>query len=251
MYGLARTSLALVFLMPMLAWAQGAEVRAPGDRPHAPEDAFRRADANRDGKVSYEELRARRPNVSQDAFNRMDTDGDGSLTPADRSGATQRGAGRPDASKAGEARAQMLEKMMESDANGDGQVSFDEISTSKPGFARQDFDRLDRDADGTISRADLPRAPQAGDRPRPLRAEGDAKAMRDGETREEFRQRLYASDANQDGKVTFGEAQASFPQLTQERFNALDRNKDGSIGPDDRPKGSNPRGDAAPKPPAP
>ena len=55
--------------------------------------------------------------------------------------------------------------------------------------------------------------------------------------RAEFRDRLQGADTNADGKVSFNEAQTAFPQMTQERFNLLDRNQDGAIGPEDRPQG--------------
>ena len=55
--------------------------------------------------------------------------------------------------------------------------------------------------------------------------------------RAEFRERLQQADANADGNVSFSEAQTAFPQMTQERFNMLDGNKDGAIGPEDRPQG--------------
>lgn len=245
---LARAALAALIVTPGI-YAQAPESPQPADRPHDPEQALLRADANQDGKVSLEELRARRPSITDEAFSRMDTNSDGFLSRDDRAG-TERGArgsgARPDA----EARARMLERLLESDANGDGSVSFDELTASKPGFAKPDFDRFDRNTDGVISKEDMPRPPREGDRPRPPRhPEGEA-AMRDGgETRAEFRARLNAADTSGDGKVTFGEAQAAFPQMTQERFNALDRNKNGSIGPDDRPQGANPRAGDAPKPP--
>jgi hypothetical protein len=38
-----------------------------------------------------------------------------------------------------------------------------------------------------------------------------------------------AADANKDGGVTFVEAQALFPTLTQEQFNAADTNGDGKL----------------------
>ena len=53
-------------------------------RPALPGAALGRADANHDGKVSFEELRVLRPRMDRAQFNRIDTDGDGFLTAADR-----------------------------------------------------------------------------------------------------------------------------------------------------------------------
>ena len=51
---------------------------------------------------------------------------------------------------------------------------------------------------------------------------------------------LKQADKNQDGKVTFDEAKTIRPNMTQERFNALDRNKDGVLTKDDRPPQARP-----------
>jgi Ca2+-binding EF-hand superfamily protein len=243
------TALAAVLSVPALAVAQNGAKPARGDRPHSPEETFRRADADHDGKVSFEELRAQRPNLSQVMFDRIDQDGDGFLSPADR--VAQRGARAGKGAKNGEARARMLAKMLECDADGNGSVSYDELVAAKPGFPRTDFDRLDRNSDGVISQDDMLRARRQGDRPHPPRPPKDARNKGDADRRQEFRKRMVAADRDGDGSVSFSEAQVQFPGMTQERFNTLDRNKDGAIGPEDRPKGRSPRTGSAPKPPAP
>jgi Ca2+-binding EF-hand superfamily protein len=234
-------ALAALVLSPVVS-AQAPEASRPGDRPHAPEQALLRADTSGDGKVSFDELRAQRPNVTQEMFNRMDTNGDGFLTSADR-GTVQRGArgGQP-GQDGGEARLRMMDRLLEADANGDGRVTFEELSASRPGFAKSDFDRFDRNADGVISREDMPRAPREGDRPRPpRRPDGEPATRSGGDARVEFRQRLDEADSDGDGLVSFAEAQKAFPQMTRERFDALDRDGDGKIGAGDRPQGANPR----------
>jgi Ca2+-binding EF-hand superfamily protein len=239
---IARAAWAAVLCVPALTIAQAPDATPQsraGQQPHSPEEAFRRADTNSDGKVSFDEIRARRPNLSQSAFDRMDTNGDGFLTGADRPEGG-RAATRGNEGES-EARRQMLDKLMQSDSNADGQVSYDEIAAAKPGFARADFDRLDRNSDGFVSRADAPqqtRTPE--DRPRPPRQSQGTRSMSDTQ-REEFRARLQKADSNADGKVSFSEAQTAFPQMTQERFNLMDRNHDGAIGPEDRAPGADKR----------
>jgi len=236
----------------LLAAAVGAPVWASAqapERPHAPGEGLRRADTNNDGKVSFEEIKAQRPNVTQEQFGKMDVNGDGFLSAADRGPAAQ---GKPakgsKSSDAGQARAQMIEKMMQADANDDGGVSFEEISKAKPGFAKADFDRFDRNKDGVVSKTDLAQTRGPNDRPNAPRKPEGKPAVQNDAARAEFRQRMIAADKNGDGKVTFAEAQKQFPNLTQERFNVMDRNGDGSIGPEDRPQGG-PRAGNKPKAP--
>ena len=50
-------------------------------------------------------------------------------------------------------------------------------------------------------------------------------------------QRLHEADTDKDGKVSFAEAQKAFPDMTKERFDAMDANHDGFLTPADRPEG--------------
>ncbi len=245
MHPVIRATLAALICAPVVGAAQAPDAARAGERPHAPGEGLRRADANQDGKVSFEELRAQRPNVTQEAFGRMDQNGDGFLTAADRPEG-QRGARGPQGAD-DTSRRQLLDKLMASDADQDGKVSFAEIESAKPGFARSDFDRLDRDSDGYITKSDAPKTERtAADRPRAPRGPDGARGMVTPEQRAEFRERLRGADKNADGKVTFSEAQTALPQMTQERFDALDRNKDGAIGPEDRPQRDGQRTPPAP-----
>ncbi len=45
--------------------------------------------------------------------------------------------------------------------------------------------------------------------------------------------KLKQADTNGDGQVTFAEAKTAFPNMTQEKFNKLDRNGDGNLSRED------------------
>lgn len=245
---LARAALAMVVATPMGALAQapdGAPTARAGGKPHAPGEGLRRADTNQDGKVSFEELHAMRPELTPEAFSKLDVDRDGFLSATDRPKQPNNARGQ----EQGEARMKMIQKLLESDANKDGQVSFAELTAAKPGFTKQDFDRLDRNSDGFITVADRPQPPKQGDRPKKPGGPHGARSADNPAAREEFRKRLLAADTDRDGKVSMAEAKTAFPKMTEERFNVLDRNKDGGIGPEDRPQGAAQRkGNTPPNP---
>ncbi len=217
--------------------------------PSKPGEGLRRADTNKDGKVSFDEMKATRPQITQERFNQLDGNHDGFISPEDRpaggKGAGARAEGDP------EARRQLMQTLMAGDTNKDGKVSFDEVTTAKPGFAKADFDRVDRDQDGFLTAKDAPHAPQAGDRPR----QPGGRGARGGEAitpeaRKAIRERLQTADKDGDGAVSRAEAKESMPNLTDERFKAMDRNGDGKIGPGDRPeKPGAPKGGTPPAKP--
>jgi Ca2+-binding EF-hand superfamily protein len=264
-----------------LAWSAGAQ-QAPAPAPAPAAHAkLMAADTNKDGKITFDELKAVRPGITQERFNKMDRNGDGALSPEDR-GAK----GKPKAEAkpepkpaAGQAREKAGERLKAADTNGDGQISAEEFKTAFPKAPQDRFAKLDRNKDGFLSKADRPEG-QAGGDAGPARhdmaaklqkadANGDGKvtyeeavAAKPGLPRADFDrfdsnkdgvldasdvheapaaqegqhggQRLKAADTNNDGRVSWEEAQAAMPKLTRERFNKLDRNGDGFISKDDR-----------------
>ena len=46
-------------------------------------------------------------------------------------------------------------RLLETDPNKDGKVSFDEIAAAKPGFPREAFDKADTNKDGVVSSDDV------------------------------------------------------------------------------------------------
>ncbi len=199
--------------------------RDRSQRPAPPGAAIGRADANHDGKVSLEELRVQRPRLDKEKFDRIDADSDGSLTPADRSRSKQPRNGRD------QLRRQMLTKLLSSDRDGDGAVSYEELVKAKPGFPELNFKRLDVDGDGLLTQADLERPDRRKGRPHPL-VEGDRAGQSD--ERRSLIEKLTGSDANGDGRTTLEEVQQGIPGLSEERFRRMDRNGDGVLSPADR-----------------
>lgn len=101
------------------------------------------------------------------------------------------------------------------DANEDGKITFKELKAVAPKMTEERFKRMDQDGDGVLTKKD---------RPKP------------GEL-------LKKADKNEDGKITFKELKTVAPKMTQEKFNHMDRNKDGVISKEDRPEGQGrPRG---------
>jgi Ca2+-binding EF-hand superfamily protein len=85
--------------------------------------------------------------MPEERFKRLDRNGDGALSPADKP------AGRP--RKSGNHKA-MIEKLHGADTDGDGKVTYEEVTAAKPGFPREAFDRADRNGDGVLSQDDAP-----------------------------------------------------------------------------------------------
>lgn len=102
-----------------------------------------------------------------------------------------------------------LAKLKAADTNGDGKVTYEEAKAAFPKMDQARFNKLDRNGDGVLTREDFAEAAKA---------------------------KLEQADTNNDGKVSFEEAKAAFPRMTQERFKKLDRNGDGYLSAADRNK---------------
>lgn len=175
-----------------------------GDRAKA---MIESADKNQDGKVTIEELTVIAPEMTQERFARLDRNGDGVLTPEDRRhGPPDNVPGRP----------MQFFKLADTDQN--QQVTFEELSAVMPNLTKERFGEFDRNADGVLSRADLPAEPPG----------------KPSERRQVLLEAIRRADANHDQKVTFEELSAQLPRLTRERFALLDKNGDGALTSEDR-----------------
>ena len=203
-------------------------VRAPQRRP-AMGRLFELADTNKDGKVSYEDLKNAAPNFPESAFERLDADKDGFLTREEVRAAEAPGGGP----------AEMMRRMIQrADQNRDGKVTREEFEEAFPNAPAERFERLDSNKDGVLDSQDeivLPGG-RPGARPGPRRDAGP-EARREGRPggapqdveRRRGQVLLERADKDGDGKVTRGEFAEALPNAPAERFDMLDRNGDGVL----------------------
>ena len=212
-------------------------------------EVWKLADTNGDGVLSREEFFAMKriallpQDKREELFKRLDKNGDGVLSREELESLV----------KPQDGKHQRMPRLWELDTNKDGVISLEEFKAGEfvkklpPEQQEALFRRLDVNGDGVISPADHP----AGERPGQAGAPHDARRL--------FR----LLDKAGDGLLTFEEfRQASFvrgldEKLQRERFDKLDRNKDGKIDasefphperkPDAKPDAKDPGPVAAPK----
>ncbi|MCX5770275.1 MAG: EF-hand domain-containing protein [Candidatus Hydrogenedentes bacterium] len=195
-----------VVVLALCSPALGQEVKQKA-RPN-PGMGMQKADANKDGKVSFEEISAAFPNMTQEKFDRMDRDKDGALTAGEM------------ASPGGPQAGQILQR---ADANKDGAVTLDEAQAALPKMTEERFKQFDTNGDGAITKEDAP----------PVRSRIPEGAGADLQSRmKAIEDRFVRGDANGDGKVTLEEFMAT-PGATEEKFKRNDRNGDGVLSRDD------------------
>ncbi|MBI5091541.1 MAG: EF-hand domain-containing protein [Candidatus Hydrogenedentes bacterium] len=127
-------------------------------------------------------------------------------------------AGAPGQGKEGPNIGRAIQK---ADKNGDGKVTYEELKAVIPQLTTERYKEMDHTGDGVLTKEDRPQA------------EGDGPGQ-GGNRLEELATR---ADANHDGKSSFDELRAVAPKMTQERFNMLDKNHDGFLSADDKPRG--------------
>ena len=111
----------------------------------APRDEMR-ADTDHDGRVSRAEYDAAASQRRSDWFDKLDLDKDGYITQEEMRQARE--------TRQANMRGRMDEKFKEADANGDGQLSLDEVQAKMPRLASR-FNDLDADKNGQLSKEEL------------------------------------------------------------------------------------------------
>lgn len=214
-----------------------------------PEDAFKRMDRNRDGKLSRDEL----PEFLRERFSRlMDEAGKDSVTLEDFVKLRQRmegtGGGRPGMN--GRPSGSPEENFKRLDSNGDGKLLLSEIPEAARPFLGRLFERLGKGPDDAVTQDEFVEAarqfarqagqqrpdgqrrpdsePQDG-RPGDRRPDGD-QPPRDGRPMQDGQRRgprfLGLLDSNRDGRLSRDEV----AQMAK-RFGELDVNGDGQLDP--------------------
>jgi Ca2+-binding EF-hand superfamily protein len=140
---------------PVIAQTEGAAETPPTEAPadmdmggmggHGPMFDFATADADKDGKVTKDELMAYR----QSRLAGTDADGDGLISAEELAAhmKAEMGARIDERAKA---------RVAAQDANGDGKLSAEELIA--PPMPMRMFDRLDADGDGAVSEEELAKA---------------------------------------------------------------------------------------------
>ena len=110
----------------------------------------RKADQNQDRQVTFDELKSVAPAITQERFRRLDRNEDGVLTQSDVPEGGRRELMR-------EGKGHLLERLKQADTDDDHQVTREEARAAFPNVPEDSFDRLDRNGNGVISKADLDR----------------------------------------------------------------------------------------------
>lgn len=254
MKNLTACCVAAVLVAGLCLAATGEEAkRGPNGAPRV---MFQKADANKDGTVTFEEMSAAFPNMQREKFDQLDRDKDGTVSRKEVMPAPgaqyQHLIKRGDTNNDGkltleEAQAVMPkmtgERFSKIDRNGDGFVSVQDAPVGNANRGRLPglFGRADTDGDGKVSKEEFMAGPNANEQmfkrfdrngdgylsPDDIRQRGGLRLPQPPARPQTFDPAQL--DKNGDGKLSYEEATDFFPPLLREAFDRLDANKDGYV----------------------
>ena len=201
------------------------EERRPGGQP-APEKMFRRLDANRDGKVTLDEV----PEPRREGFKRLiargDKDGDSALSAEEFPAAFGEMPEKPPIGKRPEGRDEAAALFARLDKNSDGKLTVDETREERRKLIARMLRRSDKDSDRSLSLAEFLAGRERPDQTPPAVA-APGKPPRDAQRG--ISGGLFGLlDTDHDGKIAASEISAAGEILRK-----LDKNNDSSITPDE------------------
>ncbi|MDQ1255939.1 MAG: hypothetical protein QG656_533, partial [Candidatus Hydrogenedentes bacterium] len=129
---------------------EGGPGKPGAGNPGMLRELFQKADANADKQLTFDEIVAVRPAFKKEVFDRMDHNHDGVVSKDDRP-AGGPGAGQRDPAQMREA---MRQRMLQADADKNGQITREELKTGCPNMPPEAFDRMDHNGDGVLSELD-------------------------------------------------------------------------------------------------
>lgn len=239
----------ILFLLTAATYGQGAPDQ-PKNRPQEPGrekmralEFWKRADTNRDQKLSKEEF-VQLPRISQlpaekqdKLFSHLDKDQSGFLEPGEM--IPPGAAANPDMPPPGDPKRRSMPRIADMDRDGDRKITYEEfvqgamVAKLPEDRRRKIFDNMDRNKDGVLSPEDGPPPGQGPRRPDGGRPEGGRPDREPGSTPPPSPARGFgAVDANRDQSIDFAEFQ-QFPMVRQQSedaqedlFETIDSNKD-------------------------
>lgn len=231
------TGLLVVAAVASPAWAEADPEANPTKKTTsrvaqpdaARNDLFTRLDADRDGRLTADELPPAKRKLFKRLLRTADDDRDGQLTKAEfTAGLRPTLPPRPlEAKQPSEfPGADQLKKLIaELDANGDGRIVPKEVPEKHQPLFKQALSRADQDKDGKLSRQEISRS----GRQLLQLAVRNERGPRTQNPRRRGQNLFRRFDADQDGKVTLDEIPKPRREALQKVFKEADRDSDQAL----------------------